>query len=100
MATSSPAIRSGPLAVLAIAFAIVSPAGARDASSHHFSVYGSLTPTATATARNGSTLQMQSRLSQQTVVQQAGGNFVMNAKAAAQPLGCAGDTIFADGFDP
>jgi hypothetical protein len=31
---------------------------------------------------------------------QSGGDFVVLAKLAESPLGCASDVIFADGFDP
>ena len=100
MAALSPAIRSGPLAVL-IALALASPAGARDANApHHFSISGSLTR-ASAPAQGGP-LQMQSRLSKPTatLVEQAGEGLVLSAKLAERPLGCTGDTIFANGFDP
>lgn len=99
MAALSPAIRSGPLAVL-IALALASPANARDANApHHFSISGSLTR-ASAPAQGGS-LQMQSRLSTPTaaLVQQGGAGFVLSAKLAEQPFGCASDTIFQNGFD-
>ena len=103
MAALSPAIRSGPVLAVVVALALATPAGARDAASaHHFSVYGSLTPAGVSAQGSGGALQMQSRVSKPTmsVVEQAGGNFVMNAKVAEQPLGCGSDTIFADGFDP
>jgi len=29
----------------------------------------------------------------------SGAGYVLNASVAASPSGCAGDTIFADGFD-
>jgi len=96
----SPAIRSGPLAVL-IALALAAPAVARDANaSHHYSIYGSLTRQS-AHVQSGP-LQMQSRVSKPTatLVEQAGEGFVLNARLAEQPLGCAGDTIFQNGFDP
>lgn len=102
MSALSPAIRSGPVLAVVIALALATPAGARDAgSSHHYSIYGSLTR-ASAPAPSGGVLQMQSHVSRQmsTVVEQSGEGFVLNAKLAEQPLGCAGDTIFANGFDP
>jgi hypothetical protein len=102
MATLSPAIRSGPALAVVVAFALATPASARVAgSSHHYSIYGSLTRTS-APAQGGGALQMQSHVSRptSTVVEQAGDGFVLNAKLAEQPLGCAGDTIFANGFDP
>lgn len=101
MTTSSPAIRSGPLLGFAIALAIAAPAGASDATRHHFNIYGSLTPATTVPAGNSS-LQMKSRLSSEPAAPavQSGGGLVMNAKLANAPLGCAGDTIFQDGFDP
>jgi hypothetical protein len=100
MAALSPAIRSGPLAVL-IALAMASPAGARDANApHHLSISGSLTPL-NAPAQGGS-MQMQSGLSKPTaaLVEQAGAGFVLSAKLAERPLGCGSDTIFENGFDP
>ena len=102
MATLSPAIRSGPALAVVVALALATPASARDAgSSHHYSIYGSLTRTS-APAQGGGVLQMQSRVSKQTstVVEQSGDGFVLSAKLAEQPFGCAGDTIFANGFDP
>jgi hypothetical protein len=102
MAAHSPAIRSGPALAVAMALAFAAPAGAGDATRHHFSIYGSLTPAATTAGQNAGGMQMQSRLSQpaMTSVEQTGGGLVMNARLAQQPLGCAGDTIFANGFDP
>jgi hypothetical protein len=100
MAALSPAIRSGPLAVL-IALAMASPAGARDANApHHLSISGSLTPL-NVPAQGGS-MQMQSGLSKPTaaLVEQAGAGFVLSAKLAERPLGCGSDTIFQNGFDP
>ena len=113
MAALSPAIRSGPLAVL-IALAMASPAGARDANEyeemrlaardanapHHLSISGSLTPL-NAPAQGGS-MQVQSGLSKPTaaLVEQAGAGFVLSAKLAERPLGCGSDTIFENGFDP
>ncbi|HEX5124972.1 MAG TPA: hypothetical protein VFV97_17135 [Rhodanobacteraceae bacterium] len=102
MRAHSPAIRSGPALAVAMALAFAAPAGASDATQHHFSIYGSLTAASTTTGQNGSSMQMQSRLSPPSMmsVEQAGGGLVMNARLAQQPLGCAGDTIFANGFDP
>ena len=97
--THSPAIRSGPLLGLAIAFAIATPVSASNAVRHHYSIYGSLTPASTAESGN-STLQMKSRLSSATPTTQAGGGLLLNAQLIDAPLGCAGDTIFQDGFDP
>ena len=101
MTTLSPAIRSGPLLGVVIAFAIATPASAGNAVRHHYSIYGSLTPETTAESSTG-TLQMKSRLSSATVTSttQAGGGLVLDAHLANAPLGCAGDTIFTDGFDP
>jgi len=102
MAALSPAIRSGPVLAVVVALVLATPAGARDAgSSHHYSIYGSLSRTS-APAPAGGVLQMQSHVSRQTsnIVEQSGGNFVMNAKVAQQPLGCGSDTIFENGFDP
>ncbi|HEV7490851.1 MAG TPA: hypothetical protein VGO25_08605 [Rhodanobacteraceae bacterium] len=101
MTTLSPAIRSGPLLAVAIAFAIATPASASNDVHHHFSIYGSLTPATTGASSSG-TLQMKSHLSSATATStaQTGGGLVLNAQLANSPLGCAGDTIFEDGFDP
>jgi hypothetical protein len=102
MATLSPAIRSGPVLAAVLALALAMPAGARDAApAHHYSVYGSLAPAGASAQGSGGAFQMQSRVSRPTatVVEQAGGDFVMHAKLADQPLVCYGDTIFRNGFD-
>jgi predicted ATPase with chaperone activity len=102
MAALSPAIRSGPVLAVVIALVLATPAGARDAgSSHHYSIYGSLSRTS-APAPAGGVLQMQSHVSTQmsTLIPQSGEGFVLNAKLAQRPLGCGSDTIFANGFDP
>ena len=100
MATLSPVIRGGPLLGMLALLAMGTPATASDAQ-HHYSVYGSLTPMA-ATPSGGGSLQLNSRLSsaRSMIPAQSGGNLVMTAKLALAPLGCAGDTIFANGFDP
>lgn len=99
MTMPSPAIRGGPLLGLAIALAIAAPAGARDAVRHHYSVYGSLTPTTTSQS-SGAAMQMQSRLSPAGDSTQSGGAFALHATLANAPTGCASDTIFENGFDP
>jgi hypothetical protein len=100
MAALSPAIRSGPLAVL-IALALASPAGARDANApHHLSISGSLVRM--SAPPQGGSMQMQSQVSKPTagLVEQSGAGFLLSAKLAERPLGCGSDTIFANGFDP
>jgi len=101
MAILSPAIRSGPLLGALVALFLAVPATASDAQRHHYSIHGSLTPVAAAASSRG-VLQLKSRLSgeQSSIPAQAGGDLVLTARLALSPLGCAGDTIFADGFDP
>jgi len=101
MATLSPVIRGGPLlGLLAVLFA-GTPATASDAPRHHYSINGSLSPVAT-TAASGGSLQVKSQLSSERTLipAQSGNGMVLSGKLAASPLGCAGDTIFANGFDP
>ena len=101
MATLSPAIRSGPLLGVLVALLLAAPATASDAQRHHYSIHGSLSPVAAA-ASSRSAMQLKSRLSgeQSAIPVQAGGNLMLTGRLALSPLGCAGDTIFADGFDP
>ena len=101
MSALSPAIRGGPAVAVLIALALATPAIARDAnSSHHYTIYGSLTRE--SAPAQGGTMQMQSHLSAagSTQVVQSGDQFVLTARLADQPDVCGSDTIFENGFDP
>ena len=103
MATLSPAIRSGPLlALLAGAFAVAPATAANDSAHHHYSIMGSLTPSAQSTSASGGGLQLNGRLGsmQSEAPVQAGGGLALIATMAYSPTVCYSDTIFRDGFDP
>ena len=101
MAILSPVIRGGPLLGVLVALSLAAaPATASDGQRHYYSIQGSLTPTASPTSSGGG-LEMKSRIAATpSALPQSAGNFVLTARLAASPLGCAGDTIFEDGFDP
>src|SRR4051812_31018858 len=107
MAALSPAIRSGPVLAVVVALVLATPAGggggrglpAARGLPPPAGAGGAGTPPHTTTPGGGrrpgarppagGVLQMQSHVSRQTsnIVEQSGGNFVMNAKVAQQPLG-------------
>ena len=102
MAILSPAIRGGPLLGVLVALSLAAvPATASDGQRHYYSIQGSLAPASTTTS-NGGGLELKSRIATNAsaLPAQSAGNFVLTARLAASPMGCAGDTIFADGFDP
>jgi hypothetical protein len=107
METSTQVIRGGPrlLAALALLAAIPSAHAGHATSSHRYAIHGSLESVATAdktSAANPSWLSGHGRLSPapQDAGLVSGGQFVVMARLATSPLGCASDLIFANGFDP
>lgn len=104
MATFLRVIRGGPPLLAALALVAGSPRAdaAERASSHRFAIHGSLAVDASDKHVPASPwLRMDARLSTppKDVGLASGGDFVVLAKLATSPLGCASDLIFADGFE-
>ncbi len=102
MATSSAAICSGALVLVALAFT-TSAASANEAPRHSYSIQASLTPAAgqtTTASGNGLQLTGALRSAKIDIPVQSGGGMNLIAKLAYSPLTCYGDTIFRDSFDP
>lgn len=102
MTTSSAAIRSGALVLVALAFT-ASTASANEAPRHSFSIQASLTlaagQTTTATG-NGLQLTGALRSAKADIPLQSGGEMNLIARLDYSPMTCYGDTIFRDSFDP
>jgi hypothetical protein len=100
MATTTPVIRGGPVLAALALLAVASPAGAGDAA-RRYTMHASLRPVVTKTTARGDALSMQASLvaSRSYVPVQEGGDLALIGKLAHVVLGCADDTIFANGFD-
>lgn len=101
MRTSFHVIRGGPLLAMLVLLAGIPSAHAGN-QTHRYTVRGSLEAAATDKTAGSPWLRLNGRLSTppRDVGLQSGGDFVVLAKLAESPLGCASDVIFADGFDP
>ena len=102
MAIFSAAIRSGALALLALAFTGGS-ASANEAPRHSYTIRASLTPSAgQSMPASGNGLQLTGTLrnSHYVIPLQSGGGIDLIARLGYSPTVCYGDTIFRDGFDP
>jgi hypothetical protein len=103
MRTLTPVIRGGPLLLAALVLLGGIPcANAGDAAPRHrYTIHGSLEAPAAKTTAASPWLSVKGRLSSppRDVGLASGGDFVVMAKLAMSPLGCASDLIFADGFD-
>ncbi len=102
MRTSLHVIRGGPLLAMLVLLAGIPSAHAGSEQAHRYTVRGSLEAAATDKTAGSPWLRLNGRLStpSRDVGLQSGGDFVVLAKLAESPLGCASDVIFADGFDP
>lgn len=100
MATSTPVIRGGPLIAALALLALASSASAGDAT-RRYTVHASLRPAVVKTAAHGNGLSLQASLvaSRSYIPVQEGGDVALIGKLAHVVLGCADDTIFANGFE-
>jgi len=102
MRASLHVIRGGPLLAMLVLLAGSPPAHADSNQAHQYTVRGSLEAVATDKTAGSPWLRVNARLSapSRDVGLQSGGDFVVMAKLAESPLGCASDHIFTNGFEP